>query len=70
MVRAIDMKDYYRIPADSRDLNYNNYLDDGQVVITQASEYNSHNTRQLSVDELAHLIVNLEETKEYYQNPN
>lgn len=68
MVRAIDMKDYYRIQADARDLNYNSFLDDGEEVITQASEYNSHNTQQLTVDELAHLIVNLEETKEYYKN--
>jgi len=70
MVRAIDMGDYYRIPADSRDLNYNRYLDDGKVVITQANEYNSHNTQQLGVDELAKLVVNLEETKQYYTKLN
>ncbi|MBC7466814.1 MAG: polysaccharide biosynthesis protein [Bdellovibrio sp.] len=67
MVHAVDMDNYYRIKADARDLNYNSYLDDGEVVITQASEYNSHNTQQLEVDELVHLIKNLEETKKYYK---
>jgi len=68
MVNAIDMDNYYRIKADARDLNYNSYLDDGEEVITQASEYNSHNTQQLTVDELTLLIKKLEETKQYYKN--
>jgi UDP-glucose 4-epimerase len=68
MVSTVDMNDYYRIKADARDLNYTSYLDDGEEVITQASEYNSHNTRQLGIDELVHLIKNLEETKQYYKN--
>jgi UDP-N-acetylglucosamine 4,6-dehydratase/5-epimerase len=67
MVRAVDLKDYYQIRPDSRDLNYNLYLDDGEEVITQATEYNSHNTNQLSVDELVKLIKGLEETKTYYK---
>ncbi|WP_413287804.1 polysaccharide biosynthesis protein [Bdellovibrio sp. HCB337] len=67
MVRAIDLKDYYRIRPDSRDLNYNIYLDDGEEVITQASEYNSHNTEQLDVDELVRIVMGLEETKQYYK---
>ena len=46
MVKAIDMKDYYRIPADTRDLNYNKFVDDGEKVITEAHEYHSHNTYQ------------------------
>ncbi len=43
MVKAIDMGDYYRIPADTRDLNYNKYFEDGTEVVTQANEYHSHN---------------------------
>jgi UDP-N-acetylglucosamine 4,6-dehydratase/5-epimerase len=68
MVRAVDLENYYRIRPDSRDLNYNIFLDSGEHVITEASEYNSHNTHQLTQDQLMNLIVNLEETKMYYKN--
>ncbi len=68
MVRAIDLKDYYQIRPDSRDLNYNIYVDDGEQVITEAKEYNSHNTEQLSQEQLVKLIMNLEETKIYYKH--
>ena len=47
-VRAIDMGEYFRVPADGRDLNYSKYFEDGQEVITQADEYNSHNTYRLN----------------------
>lgn len=68
MVRAVDLGNYYRIQPDARNLNYNIYLDDGQEVITQASEYNSHNTQQLTQEELIKLVVGLEETKTYYRS--
>lgn len=64
MVKAIDMNDYYRIPADTRDLNYNKFVEDGEEVITQAHEYHSHNTHQLNEDELKQLLLNLEEIKD------
>jgi len=63
MVKAIDMKDYYRIPADTRDLNYNKFVDDGEKVITEAHEYHSHNTYQLNEDELKELLLDLYEIK-------
>ena len=63
MVKAIDMKDYYRIPADTRDLNYNKFVDDGEKVITEAHEYHSHNTYQLDEDELKELLLDLYEIK-------
>jgi len=63
MVKAIDMGDYYRIPADTRDLNYNKFVEDGEKVITQAHEYHSHNTHQLNEDELRQLLLNLYEIK-------
>ena len=47
MVKAIDLKNYYRIPADNRDLNYNKFFNEGEEVITQAGEYHSHNTHRL-----------------------
>jgi UDP-N-acetylglucosamine 4,6-dehydratase/5-epimerase len=61
MVKAIDMNDYYRIPADTRDLNYDKFVEDGEEVITQAHEYHSHNTYQLNEDELKQLLLNLYE---------
>tara|TARA_B110000259_G_scaffold186000_1_gene236241 strand:- start:449 stop:1459 length:1011 start_codon:yes stop_codon:yes gene_type:complete len=61
MVKAIDMKDYYRIPADNRDLNYNKFFEEGEEVITQAGEYHSHNTHRLAEDELTNLLYGLRE---------
>lgn len=47
-----DMGDYFRVPADSRDLNYSNYYEDGNEKITEAYEYNSDNTNILTVEEI------------------
>jgi len=64
MVKAIDMKEYYRIPADTRDLNYNQFFEEGEEVVTEASEYHSHNTHRLNEDELTELLLNLGEIKD------
>ena len=64
MVKAIDMGDYYRIPADTRDLNYSQFFDDGEEVITESSEYHSHNTYRLSEDELIELLLGLNEIQD------
>ncbi|WP_038246556.1 polysaccharide biosynthesis protein [Ghiorsea bivora] len=61
MVAAEDMGDYYRIPADVRDLNYAKFFEEGEEVVTQAHEYHSHNTRQLSANELSEMLLNLRE---------
>ena len=61
MVNAIDLKDYYRIPADSRDLNYNKFYEKGEEVITRSREYNSHNTHQLNEKELKEILLKLNE---------
>jgi UDP-N-acetylglucosamine 4,6-dehydratase len=58
-VMAIDMGDYYRVPADTRDLNYSKYIDEGNSKIGQVEEYNSHNTHRLSKAELYELLLNL-----------
>ncbi len=60
MARAEDLGGYFRIPADNRDLNYDKYFVAGREQITVASDYNSHNTRRLSVDELAEILLKLE----------
>lgn len=61
MSKAIDMGDYYRIPADTRNLNYNKFFEEGEEVITEAHEYHSHNTHRLSQDELTKLLLSLPE---------
>ncbi|WP_278575614.1 polysaccharide biosynthesis protein [Fusobacterium ulcerans] len=63
-VRAIDMGEYFRVPADGRDLNYSKYFEEGQEVITQAEEYNSHNTYRLNEEELKKMLINLFEIQE------
>jgi UDP-glucose 4-epimerase len=60
MLRAIDHGDYYRIPADTRDLNYDAYFTEGIEPLSQQEDYNSHNTRRLTVDEMAEMLRELE----------
>lgn len=64
MVQAIDMEGYYRIPADTRDLNYNKFVESGEEVITEAGEYHSHNTKQLKEEELKEMLMRLKEIEE------
>ncbi|MDB9933939.1 polysaccharide biosynthesis protein [Candidatus Thioglobus sp.] len=64
MVKAIDMGEYYRIPADIRDLNYNKFFEEGEEVVTEAGEYHSHNTHRLNEDELTDLLLNLREIQD------
>ncbi|WP_395947607.1 polysaccharide biosynthesis protein [Caedibacter taeniospiralis] len=63
MVKAADLGGYYRIPADGRDLNYNEYFDEGETVVTQSDEYHSHNTHRLTELELTELLLSLREIK-------
>jgi len=64
MAHAIDMGDYYRIPADNRDLNYAKYFSEGESDISKLDDYTSHNTRRLNVDEIKSLLLSLEFIKE------
>jgi UDP-glucose 4-epimerase len=64
MVSAEDMGDYYRIPADTRDLNYSKFYEEGESVISQAHEYHSHNTKQLTQDELRNMLLSLREIQD------
>ncbi len=61
MVHAVDMDNYYRIPADTRDLNYNKFVEEGETVVTQAHEYHSHNTHRLDEEELREMLLELRE---------
>lgn len=58
MARAIDCGDYYRIPCDGRDLNYDK-VEGGNPEIDKMEEYHSHNTRRLSVEEMKELLLKL-----------
>jgi len=65
MVKAIDMGEYYRIPADTRDLNYSKFFEEGEEVVTEAGEYHSHNTHRLNEKELTELLLDLKEIQNY-----
>jgi UDP-glucose 4-epimerase len=60
MAKAIDMGNYYRVPADVRDLNYNCYFVEGLEDISRIEDYNSHNTYRLTVDEMKDLLLKLD----------
>ena len=60
MARADDMGGYYRIPADSRDLNYNKYFVEGETQISEIDDYTSHNTRRLTVAEVKDVLMQLD----------
>jgi UDP-glucose 4-epimerase len=62
-VKAIDMGEYFRVPADTRDLNYSKYFEEGNKKIEDIEEYNSHNTHRLSKNELYDLLLNLPHVK-------
>lgn len=59
MAEAEDQGDYYRIPPDMRDLNYDKYFEEGEESITEALDYNSHNTRRLDVEATKELLMSL-----------
>jgi UDP-N-acetylglucosamine 4,6-dehydratase len=60
MARAEDLGDYYRIPADCRGLDYSCYFTEGEPQVSEQEDYNSHNTRRLSVGEIISLLSKLD----------
>ncbi|SHG36178.1 polysaccharide biosynthesis protein [Flagellimonas flava] len=64
MQKAQDMGEFYRIPADNRDLNYNRYFSEGETDMSEIEDYHSHNTDQLTNDELKQTLLNLDFIKE------
>lgn len=63
MQKAEDMGNFYRIPADNRDLNYSRYFSEGETNISEIEDYHSHNTEQLSHEGLKQTLLNLEYIK-------
>lgn len=63
MACAEDMGDYFRVPADSRDLNYAKFVEKGEQRLTQTlhgEDYNSHNTQRLDIEGMKHLLLKLD----------
>lgn len=65
---AKDLGDYYRIPADTRDLNYDKYFTQGNDAIKEVQEYNSHNTTRLNKSEIKQKLLELELIKNELRN--
>jgi UDP-glucose 4-epimerase len=63
MVKAEDMGEYYRIPADTRDLNYGKYFTEGEERVAEAEEYTSHNTRRLDLEQTRELLLKLAQVR-------
>lgn len=59
MAKAIDMGNYFRIPADQRNLNYDKYFVEGQVITQDLQEYHSHNTDRLDTEGMKKLLLKL-----------
>jgi UDP-glucose 4-epimerase len=59
MFVAQDQGDYYRIPADNRDLNYSQYTEEGEKDLSKIEDYNSHNTNRLDVEGMKQLLLKL-----------
>lgn len=59
MAKAIDMGDYYRIPCDTRDLNYDKFFTEGNQEIDKIEDYHSHNTRRLDVEGMKEQLLRL-----------
>ncbi len=59
MLKAEDLGDYYRIPADTRDLNYAQYFSEGEVNLSKFEEYHSHNTHRLDMEGMKKLLHRL-----------
>lgn len=59
MMKAEDMGNFYRVPADNRDLNYAQYFSEGSAELNEVQDYNSHNTEQLDVSGIEKLLRKL-----------
>lgn len=60
MAKAEDLGRYYRIPSDSRDLNYNMYFVEGEISVTNAEDYTSHNTLRLDISGIKKKLIELD----------
>ena len=59
MAQAVDLGEFYKIPADNRDLNYDKYVVEGDLKLSKLEDYTSHNTKRLNVSEIKELLLGL-----------
>ena len=64
MSKSDNMKNYYRVPMDSRNLNYNKYFIEGEINVSEYDSYTSHNTQRLNENEVKSLLLKLDYIKE------
>jgi UDP-glucose 4-epimerase len=64
MAKASEDDQYYRVPADNRDLNYAKYFVEGETSVSTMEDYTSHNTRRLNEDQTVELLMNLDYVQE------
>ena len=64
VAKAIDMGNYYRIPCDTRDLNYDKFFVEGDEKVSKVEDYHSHNTRRLDVEGMKELLLKLRFVRE------
>lgn len=60
MFKSEDMGNYFRIPVDSRDLNYDKYFSEGEEDLSKVEDYHSHNTRRLDVEGMKEMLIKLD----------
>ena len=60
MMKAQDMGDFFRIPADNRSLNYSSYFSEGEKELSSIDDYNSHNTEQKNIEGIKKLLLKLD----------
>ncbi|MFC4697752.1 polysaccharide biosynthesis protein [Enterococcus aquimarinus] len=69
-VVAKDMGNFYRVPADKRDLNYDKYFVDGDQKLSSEEEYNSHNTERLTIEQIKAKLLELDYVREQLESWN
>ena len=60
MMKAEDMGEFFRIPADNRSLNYSSYFSEGEKELSNIEDYNSHNTEQKDIEGIKQLLIKLD----------
>jgi UDP-N-acetylglucosamine 4,6-dehydratase len=68
MHSSIELENYFRLPADTRELNYDKYFTNGSEKVSKTEEYNSHNAKILNIDEIKKVLLNLDYIKEQMNN--
>lgn len=69
-VVSTDMGNFYRVPADKRDLNYDKYFVEGDQKLSYEDEYNSHNTKRLSIEQIKEKLLQLDFVREQLESWN